>query len=148
MSTFKNKSLPQHLTFPSSPDNTVGYTVGCLRCTCGRGVGEDGEGADMLRSVSCSSRQQCSLWRQKQQAHHDPATCKRCTIKTLKDKLGKTLLCSSLTWTTSGFRSCLFRGFLCLERKRSDCIYEGKKCILVYHITIIFVHIHVDNKLV
>lgn len=30
------------------------------------------------------------------------------------------------TWTTRGFRNCLFRGFLCLERKRSDCIWKKR----------------------
>lgn len=32
----------------------------------------------------------------------------------------------SLTWTTRGLRSCLLRGFLCLGRKRSDCICKQK----------------------
>lgn len=40
----------------------------CRQSTCGRWVGEDGEGADMLRSVPSSSGEECSLWtREKQQ---------------------------------------------------------------------------------
>lgn len=38
-----------------------------LQSTCGRGVGEDGEGADVLRSISSSPGEERSLWiRQKQ----------------------------------------------------------------------------------
>lgn len=37
------------------------YFVRCVLHTCGRGVGEDGEGADVLRCISSRPGKECSL---------------------------------------------------------------------------------------
>lgn len=117
------KLRPKHF----QPQLTIySIVLSChLRSTCGRGVGEDGEGADVLRSVSCSSGQQCSLWTRKKWPNKN--TLRKSRLPPNQAQNWWMDNDPALTWTTSGLRSCLFRGFRCLERKRSDCICEKKK---------------------